>query len=370
MHVHVHFSPVQSNECPSVQAHLARVEYWGSVAEWIERDNLEAEKHLERVSYVLLGARPAVPGLPRAWVPARSGLLDRVLRGLADQLIAKPSHQPSVAALAEVKAARGRYESRGAQNGVGRSTACASARSGSDGSAANVPSSAAVTAAVERSGGTASVADQVAAHTRVQNGTNGTCGDAHDPHDGSSGHGQSSSTPQRRQQREPVSADRLQCSTGLQQQQQLWLFQACQQSSGGEWCMLHDGASAASAMRLSTHAAHTAQLTRRRRDGALHRVLAPAFALQGAHGPTAAALRHTRAVHAMQLVTPSPEGVATWDLSDLFLAACSERLLCQLLAMRSAVFQVRQLQRRHVHDAAVLPDEADCSWLQPPPSWH
>ena len=85
-----------------LQSDLARVEYWGSVGQWIEREDADTQAHLARVAYTLRGAAPAVPG---TMLPG--SLLQSALAWLADAFVAKP-RPPSASAVATVKAAAGR----------------------------------------------------------------------------------------------------------------------------------------------------------------------------------------------------------------------------------------------------------------------
>ena len=94
-----------------MQDSLARVEYWGSVAQWIERGCARAEDHLARVSHTLRGARPAAPGPPDPpfevpdgppWAPQR--VMDAFVAALADLVILYPERPPE-ATLAQMKAA-------------------------------------------------------------------------------------------------------------------------------------------------------------------------------------------------------------------------------------------------------------------------
>lgn len=93
-----------------MQASLSRVEYWGSVAQWIEREGLQADEHLARVSYTLLDARPAIPDAALSPAPAPSfaagaaATFDRALRAIADAVVLKP-RPPPPATVAAVKAA-------------------------------------------------------------------------------------------------------------------------------------------------------------------------------------------------------------------------------------------------------------------------
>jgi hypothetical protein len=85
------------------------VEYWGSIAQWIERGGVSAEDHLASVSFTLLGAQPAVPQPQALYNLHFEFPLDRLLRFDADALQAKPlPTSPSAVVAVKAEARRSR----------------------------------------------------------------------------------------------------------------------------------------------------------------------------------------------------------------------------------------------------------------------
>lgn len=68
-----------------MQSDLARVEYWGTLGEWIEREDGPAEGHLARVSRTVRDAQPAIPRSARL-----DGPLEGFLELLTDGLVERP----------------------------------------------------------------------------------------------------------------------------------------------------------------------------------------------------------------------------------------------------------------------------------------
>lgn len=75
----------------ALQAELARVEYWGTLGEWIERESIPVREHLARVGRTLSNAQPAVLNstLPLE-VP-----LESFLAALAADSAAEPAPVPA-----------------------------------------------------------------------------------------------------------------------------------------------------------------------------------------------------------------------------------------------------------------------------------
>ena len=68
-----------------MQSDLARVEYWGTLGEWIERADGPAEEHLAKVSRTVRDAQPAIPRSARL-----DGPLESLLELLTDGLVERP----------------------------------------------------------------------------------------------------------------------------------------------------------------------------------------------------------------------------------------------------------------------------------------
>eukprot|EP00892_Ulva_mutabilis_P002663 jgi/Ulvmu1/12398/UM009_0045.1 len=115
--VFVHFEAVESD--------LARVEYWGTLGEWIERADGPAEEHLAKVSRTVRDAQPAIPRYARL-----DGPLEGLLELLTNSLVERP--RPG----GGVEAARSVLQDRSGGDSSGGCAVCGEGRSYSGSAAA------------------------------------------------------------------------------------------------------------------------------------------------------------------------------------------------------------------------------------------
>jgi hypothetical protein len=89
------------------QAEFARVECWGTLGEWIERDGATAAAHLDRVAHVVSGAPPSRAGAERL---AGATLFEKLLEGLTDVVAEAPQRGPAMLAVRAAAAAAARSD--------------------------------------------------------------------------------------------------------------------------------------------------------------------------------------------------------------------------------------------------------------------